>query len=157
MDIKEVEQNNLQKEKNNIVNVKKGEQNKATPQVENKPAEGTTPEATPQAAPAAAPVAEPTPTPAPTPIPETPAAPAAPVEQPVQSGEPTVNSSSDFDDLLFVDLSDNNVTGEEIKSAQKEEPVVETIELSAVIPPNNTAAAVNLNTGEIPNTIKMFE
>ena len=139
----------------------------ATPQVENKPAEGTTPEATPQvtpqAAPQAAPVAEPTPTPAPapapapTPIPETPAAPAAPTEQPVQSGEPTVNSSSDFDDLLFVDLSDNNVTGEEIKSAQKEEPVVETIELSAVIPPNNTAAAVNLNTGETPNTIKMFE
>ena len=36
MDIKEVEQNNLQKEKNNIVNDKKEEENKATPQVENK-------------------------------------------------------------------------------------------------------------------------
>ena len=31
------------------------------------------------------------------------------------------------------------------------------IELSAVIPPNNTAAAVNLNTGEIPKNLEMFQ
>ncbi len=40
------------------------------------------------------------------------------------------------------------------------EPVtapVEKIELSAVIPPNNTAAAVNLNTGEIPKNLEMFQ
>ncbi len=33
----------------------------------------------------------------------------------------------------------------------------EKIELSAVIPPNNTAAAVNLNTGEIPKNLEMFQ
>lgn len=40
-----------------------------------------------------------------------------------------------------------------------EEPIVEKekIELSAVIPPNNTAAAVNLNTGEIPKNLEMFQ
>ncbi len=33
----------------------------------------------------------------------------------------------------------------------------EKIELSAVIPPNNSAAAVNLNTGEIPKNLEMFQ
>ena len=37
------------------------------------------------------------------------------------------------------------------------QPAKEKIELSAVIPPNNTAAAVNLNTGEIPKNLEMFQ
>ena len=74
----------------------------------------------------------------------------------MNNNEQKVTSNDSLDDLLFVDLSDN-VSNNEISNAQGNNDVMETIELSAVIPPNNTAAAVNLNTGETPNTIKMFE
>ena len=74
----------------------------------------------------------------------------------MNNNEQKVTSNDSLDDLLFVDLSDN-VSNNEISNAKGNNDVMETIELSAVIPPNNTAAAVNLNTGETPNTIKMFE
>ncbi len=82
------------------------------------------------------------------PLPEMPAvqapvqpeAPATPVQ------EPAVNANNNADEFMIFDI--------------QEEPkpeALETIELSAVIPPNNTAAAVNLNTGETPKTIEMFQ
>ena len=49
--------------------------------------------------------------------------------------------------------------GEKAEVKKEEKPTSDEpkVELTAVIPPNNTQAAVNLNTGEVPKNMAMFE
>ncbi len=67
---------------------------------------------------------------------------------------PTNTGAENPSDALVMPSKDDNPSG-----LLFEQPIVEKekVVLSAVIPPNNTAAAVNLNTGEIPKNLEMFQ
>ena len=75
----------------------------------------------------------------------------------VQQPAPVQNQTETLTVPTVTPTANAEPTGLLFETPITEEAQPEKIELSAVIPPNNTAAAVNLNTGEIPKNLEMFQ